>query len=268
MVDPVDNVEDLSQEDMVRLILDMFHRIVIHYGLWFTEIRHQMGMEKALDALAVASDQSYRIQMKRLSALFGFAVKEGIPESMLRMPKETLLSLLDAVAVNWIANDGVWFQAVEFASGMTDAKRCNDTCWAHFSPFEAWSIKRFLNFPAFPGLDGLKKALKFRLYARVNTQSLIDESPGSLILQMNDCRVQSARKRKGLDDYPCKSGGTVEYTYFGRSIDARIRTECIACPPDNHPQQWYCAWRFTMESPSDESIAGKNAAGRTHRTGG
>lgn len=268
MVDLIDNVEDLSREDTARLILDMFHRTIIHYGLWFTEVRHQMGMEKALEALAVASDQSFRIQMKRLSSVLGFSLKDGVPESLLRMPKETLTALLDAVAVNWIASDGVWFQAVEFENGMTDAKRCNDTCWAHFSPFEAWSIKRFLHLPAFSGLAGLKKALKFRLYARVNAQSLIDESPDSLVLQMNDCRVQSARKRKGLDDYPCKSGGTVEYTYFARSMDARIRTECIACPPDSHPEQWYCAWRFTMESSDDESIAGKNASGRTHRTGG
>jgi hypothetical protein len=62
--------------------------------------------------------------------------------------------------------------------------------------------------------------------------------------------VQAARKRKGLNDYPCKSGGMVEYTYFARSIDERIITECIACPPDAHPDEWYCAWRFRMNAES------------------
>jgi hypothetical protein len=246
MYDQVDNVEDLNHEDTARLVLDMFHRIIIHYALWFTEVRHQMGMEKALETLKSASAKSYGIQMNRLSKSLGFQMKDDIPEPMLKMSKESLLDLMNAVAVNWIANDGIWFQAVEFASGMNDAKRCNDTCWAHFSPFEAWSIKKFLNFPDTPGLEGLKKALKFRLYARVNTQSFIDEGPDSFILQMNDCRVQSARKRKGLDDYPCKSGGIVEYTYFARSIDTRITTECVACPPDDHPEEWYCAWRFKL----------------------
>ena len=69
----------------------------------------------------------------------------------------------------------------------------------------------------------------------------------NIYFQMNDCRVQSARKRKGLDDYPCKSGGLVEYTYFARSIDERIKTECIGCPPDDHPEDWFCAWRFYMD---------------------
>jgi hypothetical protein len=29
-------------------------------------------------------------------------------------------------------------------------------------------------------------------------------------IQMNDCRVQPARNRRGLEDYPCKSAGLVE----------------------------------------------------------
>jgi hypothetical protein len=181
----------------------------------------------------------------------GFEMQNGLPQPLLKMPKESLQQLLGAVAVNWLANDGVWFQAVEFSSGMNDAKRCNDSCWAHFSPFEAWSIKNFLNLPPNPGLEGLKKALNFRVYARINKQSMVEEDADSIVFQMNDCRVQSARKRKGLDDYPCKSGGMVEYTYFARSIDERITTECIACPPDAHPDQWYCAWRFKInETPS------------------
>ena len=246
MSEKADRVEDLSREDTARLVMDMFHRIIIHYALWFTEVRHQMGMEKALDTLKIASDRSIGIQMKRLSKILGFEIKDGIPLSLLNLPKESLLELLHTVSVNWLANDGVWFQAVEFESGMNDAKRCNDSCWAHFSPFEAWSIKKYLDLPQNPGLEGLKKALGFRLYARINTQSFIDEGPDSFVFQMNECRVQYARKRKGLDDYPCKSGGLVEYTYFARSIDPRIKTECIGCPPDEHPDEWYCAWRFKI----------------------
>ncbi len=250
MIEDVESVDDLSQKDTARLVMDMFHRILIHYALWFTEVRHQMGMERALDVLESASGKSIGIQLNRLSKLLGFEMKDGLPESLLNMSKESLQQLLDSVAVNWLANDGVWFQAVEFSSGMDDAKRCNDTCWAHFSPFEAWSIKNFLNLPQNPGLDGLKKALNFRVYARINEQRIIEEQADSFVFQMNECRVQAARKRKGLNDYPCKSGGMVEYTYFARSIDERIITECIACPPDAHPDEWYCAWRFRMNAES------------------
>jgi hypothetical protein len=104
-----------------------------------------------------------------------------------------------------------------------------------------------LGLPDSPGLPGLKKALQFRLYAFINEQSFSEETDNSFVFRMNQCRVQNARKRKGLDDYPCKSGGLVEYTTFAETIDPRIITDCISCPPDPHPEDYFCAWKFSME---------------------
>ncbi|MEE4113312.1 MAG: DUF6125 family protein [Desulfobacteraceae bacterium] len=247
MTDTVNTIEDLSHKQTARLVMDVMHRTIIHYALWFTEIRHQMGMDKALEALSVASEKSVGIQLNRLSKLLGFEMQDGIPGPLLNLPKKELLALLDGAAINWLANDGVWFQSVEFTSGMNDAKRCNDSCWAHFSPVEAWAVRRFLGLGDQPGLDGLKKALSFRVYARINGQSFIDEGPNRFTFCMNECRVQVARNSKHLADYPCKSAGLVEYAYFARAIDPRIQTECIACPPDDHPDEWYCAWRFSLK---------------------
>jgi len=240
-------IEDLSQPELVKLVPDMIHRIIVHYGMWFHEVRHQMGAQVALDGLGRVFEKNMGLQMARLGRILGFEVKDGLPVALAELPRENLLDLIDGIAKNWIASDGLWFQAIEFEHGMTDAKRCNDSCWAHFSPFEAWTIKRFLDLGASPGLDGLARALYLRIYARLNTQSVIRQDDRTLIFQMNECRVQAARKKKGLDDYPCKSGGLVEYTYFARTIDPRIKTECIGCPPDAHPEQWYCAWKFFID---------------------
>lgn len=243
---------DLSNDELAKYIINLFHRIVIHYSFWFTEVRHQMGIEKALAVMEEATSRGIKIQMNRLSKTLGFEMKDDLPAALVNMSRESLIKLLDSVSANWLVNDGVWFQAVEFAHGMGEAKRCNDSAWAQFSPFEAWTIKQFLNMPENPGLEGLKKALGFRLYANINKQSIVDEQPNSFVFQMNDCRVQSARKSKGLEDYPCKSAGEVEYTYFGRSIDKRIKTECIGCPPDEHPDDWFCAWRFYIETEGNK----------------
>ena len=237
----------LDQDQKARFIADMLNRIVVHYALWFTEVRHQMGMEKALEVLETATKRSVDIQMKKLSKVLGFETKDGLPSALFDMDTDSQSELMKAVGKNWLVNDGVWFQAVEFDRGMTDAKRCNDSCWAQFSPYEARAIKNFLNLSEKPGLKGLKKALNFRMYAMINKQSIVEEEENSFVFHMNDCRVQSARKRKNLDDYPCKSAGMVEYNYFARAIDSRIKTECIGCPPDEHPDQWYCAWRFSID---------------------
>jgi len=239
-----DNAADLNREETARFIVDLMHRIIIHHGLWYAEVKHQMGTDKALAMLEQASQKSLGIQLKHLGSIFGFDVVDGVPSPLLEMDEDRLLELKDRLAKNWLVNDGVWFQTIEKNEGLNEAKRCNDSCWAHFSPFEAHTIKERLGLSESPGLAGLKRALGFRVYASINVQSIVEETENSFVFQMNECRVQVARKRKGLPDYPCKSAGLVEYAYFARSIDARIKTQCIGCPPDEHPDDWYCAWRF------------------------
>jgi hypothetical protein len=237
----------MNKNDKASLLIDFMHRTIVHHVMWFEEVAHQLGREKAYELLDEAWKRSYHIQMQRLGKVLGFEMNEMVPSPLLDQSEDKLDELLKAASVNWLANDGVWFQAVEFSRGMNDAKRCNDTTWAHFSPFEAQSIKRILDLPENPGLEGLKKALQYRLYAFVNKQSFRDETENSFVFQMDECRVQLARKRKGLDDYPCKSGGLVEYTTFAETIDPRIQTEVLSCPPDPHPDSYFCAWRFFIE---------------------
>lgn len=93
-------------------------------------------------------------------------------------------------------------------------------------------------------MEGLKKAHGFRLYNQLNIQSFVNETEDSFEFQMNDCRAQSVRKRHSLPDFPCKSVGLVEYAEFARTINSHIKTICFACPPDNHPAKYYCAWKF------------------------
>ncbi len=237
--------EELSGEKLAEFIVDLMHRMSVHETLWFREVEHQLGFEKALKAMDYAWEKTRGIAVKRLCEILGAQIEEGMPKALLDMPEAKKFEFAEAIAKNWLAQDGVWFQAVEFAEGMNDAKRCNDSVWSRFSPFEAHSIKKLLGLGEHPGLEGLEKALNFRVYGRLNEQQCKWED-GALIFEMNKCRVQTARIRKGLDDYPCKSAGLVEYKMFASGIDSRIKTECICCPPDEHPDTCFCAWKFTI----------------------
>ncbi len=237
----------LDKDLIIKWIMDGIRRTIIHYGCWFREVDYQLGVRRAAEIESIAGDTSWSIVVKRLSKVMGFEVEDGVPVALKNKSEEELLQILDAVCVNWLANDGVWFQAVENTFGMDYAKRCNDTCWTRYSPYEAYRIKKLLGLPDMAGLEGLKQALNYRLYARINKQSIEEIDEKSFIFRMNECRVQAARKRKGLPDYPCKSAGLVEYPTFAEAIDPRIKTECIGCPPDEHPDDWWCAWKFTLE---------------------
>jgi hypothetical protein len=236
----------LEKELLIRWIIDAFWRTLVHYGYWLKEVEYQFGMDAALEIEKEVGETSLTIQLKRISKVLDIELHNGIPAVLHRMDENQLKELLDALSINWLANDGVWFQAVEKNFGILDAKRCNDTCWTRFSPFEAYHVKTLINLPEQGGLEALKKALQFRLYARINKQDIAEEKANSFIFRMIDCRVQASRRLKGLEDYPCKSIGIVEYRTFARTIDSHIQTECIGCPPDPPQPGWYCAWRFSL----------------------
>lgn len=164
------------------------------------------------------------------------------------LSRKQLIGMLDDFAKNWLAHDGLWFQQVEKNYGLEKAIELDTEAWRAFTKIEAKRIMKRHNIPENSGLEGLKKALSFRLYSRLNIQSFSEETESSFIFQMNHCRVQNARTKKGLPDFPCKSVGVVEYGEFAKTIDARIKTTCIACPPDKHPDTFYCAWKFELEA--------------------
>ncbi len=162
------------------------------------------------------------------------------------LDKEDLVRIVMDDAKNWLAHDGRWFQAVERAHGMEAAIAADRAAWERFTVLEATRIMERLGTKPGGGIPALLEALRHRLYARLNTQEATEVTDTRAVLVMRDCRVQAARKRKGLPDFPCKSVGAVEYAEFARTIDPRIRTRCIACPPDEHPDDRWCEWEFTL----------------------
>jgi hypothetical protein len=238
-----DSLDELNQIELARYAVGALRRIVLHYGIWFNEVVHQLGLQEAIRLEEEVSASFFPIAINRLSKTIGFRTENGLPLWLVNMEKEKLISLINAMSANWLTNDGVWFRAVEDSHDMYTSKRCNDTCWTRYSPVEASILKSFLRLPEQSGLDGLKQALKFRLYANINEQT-IEKSGDELILRMVRCLVQRTRGSQGLPDYPCKSAGLAEFETFARTIDRRIKADCISCPPDKHPREWVCAWRF------------------------
>jgi hypothetical protein len=67
-----------------------------------------------------------------------------------------------------------------------------------------------------------------------------------LELRMIECRVQQARRRKGLRDFPCKQVSVIGFPRFAKAIDPAIEAECLVCPPDP-VGEGYCRWRFARK---------------------
>ncbi len=161
------------------------------------------------------------------------------------LERKDLLRLIDIYAKNWLAMDGVWFQSVEQKFGMGEAIEHDENAWRQFTVIEAKRIIDFLALPEQAGVDGLKKALALRMYANINEDEIITVD-NTLIYRTLDCRVQNARKRKGMEFHPCKSVGIIEYTFFAKTIDSRFSCEAISCYPDVKDTTCNCAWKFIL----------------------
>ena len=162
------------------------------------------------------------------------------------LTKEKLLILLKIYAKNWLAHDGCWFLSIEEKYGMDMAIKADTESWRKFTAIEAKRLIDFLELGKNSGIEGLKKALRFRLYACLNEDEIIiDEN--TLEYRVTTCRVQAARRKKGLPDFPCKSVGVVEYGLFGKTIDERFDMECVSCPPEITNPAYHCIWKFTLK---------------------
>lgn len=134
-----------------------------------------------------------------------------INETLKNYSKEQLIELIEGYCKNWLAMDGVWFQSIERKYGMDEAMEHDCAIWEKFTVIEAKRIKTFLNLPKHPGIEGLKQALKLRLYANINRDEIITEG-NTLIYRTTECRVQHARSSKNMPLHPCKDVGIIEYS--------------------------------------------------------
>jgi C_GCAxxG_C_C family probable redox protein len=160
--------------------------------------------------------------------------------------RQDLLRALDAFARNWLAHDGCWFLAAETRFGMETAIELDTAAWEQFAAAEARRIMSTFGIPPNGGLAALERALGFRMYGVINRQHVEwSDDRQRLRFYMDECRVQQARERKGLPAFPCKSVGMVEFTTFAKTIDARIVTGCLECPPES-PMGKYCGWEFVV----------------------
>ena len=162
------------------------------------------------------------------------------------MSREDLLRTLEMFAKNWLAHDGCWFLAAEEQFNMETAIELDARSWKRFAAAEARRIMSTFNIPEGGGLEALETALNLRLYAVINSQRTEwSNDRQHLRFFMDVCRVQEARRRKGLPDFPCKSVGMVEFETFAATIDRRIQATCLHCPPDAAPGE-YCGWEFSI----------------------
>jgi uncharacterized protein DUF6125 len=160
--------------------------------------------------------------------------------------KEDLVNYLEFLLHDYRVMDAFWFINIEKSHGLGEACRINELVWGKVASLAARDLKKRFGLET-GSLAGFKKALKlFPWTMLVGYRFIEGEDENELYVEVPSCPAQTGRLEHGLGEYPCKEMHRGEFSAFAREIDPAIKVECIFAPPDEHPPDLHCRWRFSL----------------------